>query len=42
MIEVFSTIPGLNLLVVLLGIAISITAHLIGRRGRGIDRVARR
>lgn len=40
MIEVFSIIPGLNLLLVLLGIAISITAHLIGHRGLDRRQVA--
>ena len=40
MFELFSTIPGLNLLIVLVGIGISITAHLIGHRGLDRRQVA--
>lgn len=40
MVELFSTVPGLNLIFVLIGIAISITAHLIGHRGLNRRQIA--
>ncbi len=40
MVDLFSTTPGLNLLIVLVGIGISITAHLIGHRGLDRRQVA--